>query len=107
MVWPGEKVVTSRHEMNLLGARGRRNLIEQAGRIAADDLVVFADQEDELARVLLEAIDDALRANIARRRDEQQPLRLVGPARAATAPAPAENPSRFSSGWRWPHRARA
>ncbi len=71
-------MVTTRHETNLLGARGRRELIEQAGRIAADDLVLFPDQEDELARVLPEASDNASGADIPGGSDEQQSLRLVG-----------------------------
>jgi hypothetical protein len=82
VVGPGEKMVTTRHEPNLLGARGRRDLIEQAGRIAADDLVLFPDQEDELTRVIPEAGDNASGADIPGGSDEQQQLR------AANQPAP-------------------
>ena len=78
MVGPGEKMVAIGHEMDFLGTRGGRNLIKQAGRIAADDLVVFTDQEDKLARVLPEASDNASGADIAGGSDEEQPLRLVG-----------------------------
>ena len=40
-------MVTTRHETNLLGARGRRDLIEEAGRIAAGDRVLFPNQQVE------------------------------------------------------------
>ncbi len=98
MVGPGEKMVTTRHETNLLGARGRRDLIEQAGRIAADDLVLFPDQEDELARVLPEAGDNASGADIPGGSDEQQPLRLVGAGQGGNRPCPRGEPQQTQFG---------
>ena len=57
-------MVATRHEKYILGACGWRDLIEQAGCIPADDLVLFPDQEGKLARVILEPGDNALRADI-------------------------------------------
>ena len=98
MVGPGKKMVTTRHETDLLGARGRRDLIEQAGRIAADDLVLFPDQEDELARVLPEAGDNASGADIPGGSDEQQPLRLVGAGQGGNRPCPCGEPQQTEFG---------
>ena len=51
MVFPREKMVAIRHEEDLLAAHRRGEFVEQAGRVAADDLVIIADHEEQLARV--------------------------------------------------------
>ena len=65
---------------------------------AADDLVLFPDQEDELARVLVEAGDNTSRADIPGGSDEQQPLRLVGGGQGGNRPCPCGKPQQAEFG---------
>src|SRR4051812_10381032 len=57
MIVTREAMIAAGHEEDLFAARGRGEFVEQAGRVAANDLVLLADHEEKLARVVFQAVD--------------------------------------------------